>query len=117
MGKKKQRSLFKKAKVLRSFKYGSSQWADNQLRYIIGILQGKHITSTWRGRINLALITKERLQGMGFKWHVARVENWIHRAQRDHKHELEQNPKDSDLSQERERKVLSYEEFMEGVFA
>jgi hypothetical protein len=117
MGTKKLRSARKKLHRQRNIQrveYGSSRWADEQLRYIIGVLRGKLIKCTWRGRLNLALIVKERLQGMGFKWHSARVENWIHRIQRDHKLELEQNPKDSDSSEGGEGS--NYVEFLEGCF-
>jgi len=72
--------------------------ADAQLKYIIGVLQGKHIICSRKGRIQLALVTKELLKDHHFEWHCERVDNWIHRTSK-----LEQNPKDSDLSKERER--------------
>jgi hypothetical protein len=60
---------------------GSKEWADKQLRFSIAILQGHICRSSWKGRLNLALIVKERLLEHGFTWHAERVDNWIHRCQ------------------------------------
>jgi hypothetical protein len=60
---------------------GSKEWADKQLRFSIRILQGHICRSSWKGRLQLALIVKERLLEHGYTWHAERVDNWIHRCQ------------------------------------
>jgi hypothetical protein len=60
---------------------GSKKWADKQLSFSIRILQGHICRSSWKGRLNLALIVKERLLEHGYSWHAERVDNWIHRCQ------------------------------------
>lgn len=65
-----------------SFSIASKEWANDQLRFAIGILQGKICTSTWKGRLQIALIVKQGLEEKGFWWQAERIENYIHRLQR-----------------------------------
>jgi hypothetical protein len=87
-------------------KIGSQDWADSQLRFIIAILQGKICQQSWKGKLQLALIAKQRLLDYGFLWHARRVDNWIHR----YTPKLAQLPKGDDLS-EREREEPSSKKF------
>jgi hypothetical protein len=92
---------------------GSPEWANRQLRFAIAILQGHICGSSWKGRLQLALIVKERLREYGYSWHAERVDNWIHRCQPraqdpefQARKELAQ-PIRADLS-EREREEVSF---------
>jgi hypothetical protein len=60
---------------------GSKKWADKQLSFSIRILQGHICRSQWKGRLQLALIVRDRLREYGYSWHAERVDNWIHRCQ------------------------------------
>ena len=97
MGNKKQRNLNKLYHKQRKVEVFSYNWADQQLSYIIGVLQGKNVECARKGRIHLALIAKDLLKEHGFVWHVERIDNWIHRTS-----ELEQ-PIRADLSREAEK--------------
>jgi hypothetical protein len=55
--------------------------ANDLLRYGIGVLQGKYIVATQKGRLHIALILKKRLASAGFWWQVKVLDAWIHRAQ------------------------------------
>ena len=61
--------------------WGSRDWANEQLRFAIKVLQGKCGGARWKGNLQLALIVKDRLLERGFTWQAERVENWIHRLQ------------------------------------
>lgn len=52
-------------------------WANDQLKYAIGVLQGCHVISTPKGRIQIALIIKENLLDEGFWWQVGILEIWL----------------------------------------
>lgn len=54
-------------------------WANDILRWSIGVLNGKNLVSTDRGRVHIALIMKERLEEEGFWWQAMILEFWIHR--------------------------------------
>ena len=70
----------KKVSIVEPF-YGSLAWANNLLRWAIGVLQGKNIVSRPSGRLHLALYVLSELQDAGFWWQSKRLENWIHRFQ------------------------------------
>ena len=63
-------------------RFGSKEWANHELRYAIGVLQGKYIDSLPAGRLQIALYLKDLLEEYGYTWQVRRLENWIHRFQR-----------------------------------
>ena len=56
--------------------------ANDLLRYGIRCLQGRNIVSKLKGRIQIALILKKRLESEGFPWQARTLSYWIHRAQR-----------------------------------
>ena len=58
----------------------SHDWADDQLRFSIGVLQGKFVICSRKGRIQLALISKALLKEHNYAWHSDRIDNWIHRT-------------------------------------
>ena len=60
----------------------SKQWANEKLRFAIGTLQGKYESSIWKRRLSTALIVKDELLEHGFTWQAARIENWIHRLEK-----------------------------------
>jgi len=60
---------------------GSKGWANEQLRFAISVLEGKGVVATWKGRLQIALYVKDRLDEYGFWWQAMRIENWIHRLQ------------------------------------
>jgi hypothetical protein len=60
----------------------SKQWANEKLRFAIGILQGKYESSIWKRRLSTALIIKDELLEHGFTWQADRLENWIHRLEK-----------------------------------
>jgi len=96
---KKLRSIKKVERKQRISEFFDYKHADHKLSYIIGLLQGKFVTCSRKGRVQLALIAKEELLEHGFYWHCERIDNWIHRTAK-----LEQ-PKRADLSEERERRI------------
>lgn len=55
--------------------------ANDLLRYGIGVLQGKHIVATEKGRLQIALILMKDLASSGFWWQTKVLQHWIHRAQ------------------------------------
>lgn len=61
--------------------------ANELLRYGIGVLRGRHIKSSEKGRLQIALLLKEDLEEMGAWWQVKILNSWIHRAQRGDFHE------------------------------
>jgi hypothetical protein len=60
----------------------SKQWANEKLRFAIGTLQGKYEIGIWKRRLSTALIVKDELLEHGFTWQAARIENWIHRLEK-----------------------------------
>lgn len=52
-------------------------WANEQLKYAIGVLQGRYVISRPVGRIQIALIIKENLLEEGFWWQVGILEIWL----------------------------------------
>lgn len=70
--------------------------ANRTLRFGIAVGQGHICRSSAKGRLQLMLIMKERLEESGWVWQARILENWIHRLQ----------PKRADLS-EREREEAS----------
>lgn len=93
---------------------GSYNWADSQLKYIIGILQGKNVICSRKGRIHLAIITKELLKEYGYTWHVERIDNWIHRTSK-----LEQPKRADSRAEQREDSLkpkISFEKYLEEAF-
>ena len=91
---KQQRSQKNSNKKQSKTTFFNYSWADRYLKYNIGILQGKHVECSRKGRIHLVLIAKELLKDHGFYWHCERLDNWIHRTAK-----LEQ-PIKADLSRE-----------------
>jgi hypothetical protein len=61
--------------------FHSKDWANNVLRYAIGVLRGENVVSKVSGRICIALILKKRLAQDNFWWQVKVLDFWIHRAQ------------------------------------
>jgi len=55
--------------------------ANDLLRYGIGVLQGKHIVCSQKGRVQIALILMKDLARAGYWWQVKILQHWIHRAQ------------------------------------
>jgi hypothetical protein len=55
--------------------------ANDLLRYGIGVLQGKHIVASSKGRLQIALILMKELASEGYWWQVKILQYWIHRAQ------------------------------------
>jgi hypothetical protein len=72
--------------------------ANRQLRFGIAIGQGHICKSSAKGRLQIMLIIKERLEESGWVWQAKILNSWIHRLQ----------PKRADLS-EREREEASLE--------
>ena len=62
-------------------KYGSVQWANEQLRFAIKVLQGKSCGRNWKGNLQVALMVRDRLYAARFLWQAERIDNWIHRLQ------------------------------------
>ena len=60
--------------------FGSREWANDQLRFAIGVLKGQRVGSRWPGRVQIALLVRDRLLEYGWTWQAERVENWIHRC-------------------------------------
>jgi len=57
------------------------QRANDLLRYGIGVLQGKYIVATQKGRLQIALILMKRLASSGYWWQTKVLQAWIHRFQ------------------------------------
>jgi hypothetical protein len=55
--------------------------ANELLQYGIACLRGENIVSLLKGRIQIALILRARLEENGFWWQARALEYWIHRAQ------------------------------------
>lgn len=55
--------------------------ANDLLRYGIGVLQGKHILATRKGRVQIALVLLKELSRDGYWWQTKVLQHWIHRAQ------------------------------------
>jgi hypothetical protein len=57
--------------------------ANQELRYAISVLRGRSgIVSTRKGRLQIALILKDRFREDGFWWQEKILGSWIHRFQR-----------------------------------
>lgn len=84
-------------------------WANQKLRFAIAVLQGKIEDSIWKRRLQTALICRDELLEHGFKWQADRIDNWIHRLQ---KQELNKDQArlqvQEDLTSEREREEDSF---------
>jgi hypothetical protein len=61
--------------------YGSVEWANAELSFAIQTLQGKQETSSWKHRLQTALVIKDLLEEYGYHWQVWVLECWIHRLQ------------------------------------
>lgn len=61
--------------------WGSKEWANDQLRYAISVLQGRSMGSRPKGRIEIALLIKDRLKKEGFWWQAKTLEYHLHRFQ------------------------------------
>lgn len=59
----------------------SVEEANEMLRYAIRVLRGQNIVSRLEGRIQIALIMRDRLLEADFWWQAGILEAWIHRAQ------------------------------------
>jgi hypothetical protein len=57
------------------------QRANDLLRYGIGVLQGRYIVASEKGRLQIALILMKRLSSSGYWWQVKVLQAWIHRFQ------------------------------------
>lgn len=68
--------------------WGSKEWANEQLRFAIGCLDGSRVGASDRGRIHLALFIKDRLTDYGFPWQVRILNCHIHRFQKGLKHKV-----------------------------
>ena len=55
--------------------------ANEDLRYAIRVLRDQNIVSTLNGRIQIALIMRDRFLENKFWWQAKLLEFWIHRAQ------------------------------------
>lgn len=62
--------------------WGSKEWANRELSYAIGVLQGKNIDSLPSGRLQIALYLRDLLAEHSYMWQVRCLEAWIHRFQR-----------------------------------
>lgn len=90
---------------------GSPEWANRQLRFAIAILQGHICGSSWKGRLQIALITKKHLLEEGYSWHAERIDNWIHRCT-----PRKQQPEEAADLSEREREEPSLDwNWLQGV--
>ena len=65
--------------------WGSKAWANDLLSYVIRSLKGECFKACWDIRVQFALIVKADLLENGFFWQAARVDNWIHRIEKQHK--------------------------------
>jgi hypothetical protein len=59
----------------------SKDQANRQLSFAIRILQGQICHQSWKGKLQIALIIRDRLLESGWVFQARRVENWIHRLQ------------------------------------
>ena len=76
----------------------SKEWANNQLKIAIEFLKEGAKSEgfwLWNQRLGVVILIKTELEFRGFKWQVARIDNWIHRLQ----------PRKADLDRERERRA------------
>jgi hypothetical protein len=71
--------------VVPGVEWGSKDWANEQLRFAISVLHGDIVVSSDSGRIQLALVVKERLEDHGFWWQARILNCHLHRFQRDHR--------------------------------
>jgi len=62
--------------------YGSKEWANEQLSFAIQVLKGRRVGCVPKGRVSIALMVKERLEGFGFWWQVGILEIWLNRFQK-----------------------------------
>jgi len=69
--------------LTKKVKFGTKEWANNQLRYAIRVLKGRAFRSTPEGRIEVALFIKRRLERYGFWWQAKEVDGWVHRYQKE----------------------------------
>ena len=63
--------------------YGTKEMANDQLRFAIAVLDGRIMKSLPPGRIQVALLIRDRLKEWGFWWQVRILEFHLHRFQRD----------------------------------
>jgi hypothetical protein len=66
---------------LESWRWGSKEWANSQLRFAIGELKDASEKSEfqWKNSMLMVLIVKERLLEYGFTWQARVLEHWIHK--------------------------------------
>ena len=60
-------------------------WANEKLTFGIAVLQGKIEASIWKRRLQTALIIKDELMEHGYVWQSERLENWIHKLEKQEK--------------------------------
>lgn len=59
----------------------SKDWANEQLKFAIAVLDGRIIQSLPKGRIQVALLIRDRLKASGFWWQARTLEFHLHRFQ------------------------------------
>ena len=59
----------------------SKDWANEQLKFAIAVLDGKIVKSLPPGRIQIALLIRDRLRAEGFWWQAKTLEFHLHRFQ------------------------------------
>ncbi len=62
--------------------YGSKDWADGQLRYLLGLLADNetwNLTHAWHFKRIVARLVIARLKEAGFGWHVQVASGHFHR--------------------------------------
>ncbi len=57
-------------------------WANNQLRFGIKLLQGKVCIQTFDRAVSDAVSIRWALANAGFWWQAKRLDNWIHLAKK-----------------------------------
>lgn len=64
--------------------WGSKEWANDQLRFAIRVLQGKIVGSSDKGRIQIAILVEDRLSKAGFWWQHRILDHHLHLFMKNH---------------------------------
>jgi len=64
-----------------SMSYATKEMANDQLRFALSVLRGEIVISQPKGRIQIALLIRDRLKDWGFWWQVRILEFHLHRFQ------------------------------------
>lgn len=63
--------------VYKNYRFNTKEWANQQLRYAIFVLQGYGVDCKPSGRIAIALYLKDQLEDLRWFWQADRISNFI----------------------------------------